>query len=274
MEKVQIGECTLYRGDCLEVLPTLSVSTVDSLITSPPYAMQRAEQYGGVPESQYPSWTVQWMGEARQSLDPAGSALINIREHVRGGEISDYVHRTRLALRAGGWRECDELIWIKPHSMPVGHPGRPRRSWERILWFSHNRQPWCNPQSNGKASKKVGIDNRPAGVAAEWSATATKFREGVSRCRDYVEVTTAGNTGGMRHPAMYPVPLAEWMVRLITPIGGAVLDPFVGSGATGVACVRLSRSFIGIEKEPKYFDIACQRIEKAYADSPLLAGVA
>ena len=62
------------------------------------------------------------------------------------------------------------------------------------------------------------------------------------------------------HPTQKPVRLMRWCVDMTT---GDVLDPFMGSGTTGVACMNLGRSFIGIEIEPKYFDIACQRIENA-----------
>ena len=65
------------------------------------------------------------------------------------------------------------------------------------------------------------------------------------------------------HPTQKPLPLMEWCLGFL-PRRGAVLDPFMGSGTTGVACIRDGRSFIGIEREPAYFDIACRRIEEAY----------
>lgn len=65
------------------------------------------------------------------------------------------------------------------------------------------------------------------------------------------------------HPTQKPVQLMEWCLDLL-PDCGRVLDPFMGSGTTGVACVNLGRQFIGIEREPTYFDIACRRIEEAY----------
>jgi site-specific DNA-methyltransferase (adenine-specific) len=70
------------------------------------------------------------------------------------------------------------------------------------------------------------------------------------------------------HPTQKPVSL---MVQLVKKTHGLVLDQFMGSGTTGVACVQLGRKFIGIEREPKYFDIACRRIEQAYAQRPLFA---
>jgi site-specific DNA-methyltransferase (adenine-specific) len=64
------------------------------------------------------------------------------------------------------------------------------------------------------------------------------------------------------HPTQKPIDLMRWLVE---KTAGTVLDPFMGSGTTGVACVKLGRKFIGIERERKYFDIACRRIEQAYA---------
>jgi len=66
------------------------------------------------------------------------------------------------------------------------------------------------------------------------------------------------------HPTQKPVPLIEWCLDFL-PDANTILDPFMGSGTTGVACAKLGRKFIGIEIEPKYFDIACRRIEQAYA---------
>ena len=70
------------------------------------------------------------------------------------------------------------------------------------------------------------------------------------------------------HPTQKPIALMQWCVEKTT---GTVLDPFMGSGTTGVACANLGRKFIGIEIEPKYFDIACRRIEQAYKQPRLFA---
>jgi DNA modification methylase len=65
------------------------------------------------------------------------------------------------------------------------------------------------------------------------------------------------------HPCPKPLNVMKWLVRRVS-LSGTILDPFMGSGTTGVACAKLGRKFIGIEIEPKYFDIACRRIEQAY----------
>ena len=77
-------------------------------------------------------------------------------------------------------------------------------------------------------------------------------------------------TDGAEHPTQKPVRLMEWCFGQIKATG-TILDPFMGSGTTGVACMNLGRSFIGIEREPKYFDIACRRIEDAQRQGRLIA---
>ena len=146
--ELAVGELLMTRA-----LPPKSVHAV---ITSPPYANQRRRQYGGIAEADYPEWTVRWMSEVRRVLADDGNVAIVIRPHVRKGEISDYVLRTRLAIREAGWHEIEELIWIKPSAAPLGHAGRPRRSWESVLWFSTSRHPYCDPVANGSQSSRIG----------------------------------------------------------------------------------------------------------------------
>jgi len=82
---------------------------------------------------------------------------------------------------------------------------------------------------------------------------------------DVIRTNHFGITEAIDHPC--PKPISVWLkfIARFSRIGETVVDPFMGSGTTGVACAKLGRKFIGIEIEPKYFDIACARIEKAYA---------
>lgn len=75
------------------------------------------------------------------------------------------------------------------------------------------------------------------------------------------------------HPSQKPVEVMEWCLRQLPEDAATILDPFMGSGTTGVACVRMGRTFIGIEREPKYFDIACRRIEAAGRQGDMLRDV-
>jgi len=75
---------------------------------------------------------------------------------------------------------------------------------------------------------------------------------------------------GNGHPTQKPLPLMKWCIGFL-PDAQTILDPFMGSGTTGVAAVQMGRKFIGIEREPKYFDIACRRIEDAQRQGRLIA---
>ena len=85
-------------------------------------------------------------------------------------------------------------------------------------------------------------------------------------CRDPL---ACGDYNGKEHPTQKPIPLMEWCIGLIPDSPQTILDPFMGSGTTGVAAVQMGRDFIGIEREPKYFDIACKRIEDAQRQGDL-----
>jgi site-specific DNA-methyltransferase (adenine-specific) len=83
----------------------------------------------------------------------------------------------------------------------------------------------------------------------------------------------SGDYRNRQHKTQKPVPLMEWCLSFVGD-AQTILDPFMGSGTTGVACVKMGKSFIGIERERKYFDIACRRIESALHSEPLLEGCA
>lgn len=80
----------------------------------------------------------------------------------------------------------------------------------------------------------------------------------------------AANANIRQHPSEKPIGLMEWCIKKIK-LPETILDPFMGSGTTGIACMNLGRKFIGIEIEPKYFDIACERIENAQRQGRLFA---
>ena len=255
----------IYNEDCLEGMKRIPDKSIDLIVTSPPYAEQRKKQYGGVPENDYPRWTVKWLNEAKRILTDEGSVFINIRPHISNGEISDYVLRTRLAIRESGWAECEELIWIKPDSPPLGSTKRPRRAWESILWFSKTGRPYCDTKANGRKSDRIGFENNKKSNSDLYSGKK-KAVSGVARSKDYIEVGTGKVGKGIEHPAIYPVEVPEYLIKMCTKEKGNVLDPFMGSGTTAIASMRTGRNYIGFELDKGYFDIANDRIDKHKRD--------
>ncbi|MFN3690286.1 MAG: DNA-methyltransferase, partial [Fimbriimonadales bacterium] len=124
----------IVHGDCREVLTQLPDACVDLIITSPPYADQRREVYGGVHPDHYVEWFLPIAAELKRVLKPTGSFILNIKERVVDGERHPYVLRLILAMREQGWRWTEEYIWHKKNCYPGKWPNRfPRRDPSRAL---------------------------------------------------------------------------------------------------------------------------------------------
>jgi DNA modification methylase len=102
-----------------------------------------------------------------------------------------------------------------------------------------------------------------AGMTGDWNGRLSPSFEFVPDSIIRVPRETRGGVPEAEHPARFPVAFANELIAPFTNEGESVLDPFMGAGTTGVAAVKLGRRFIGIEIEPKYFDIACKRIEES-----------
>lgn len=258
----RIGNATLYLGDCLEVLPTLG--QVDAVVTSPPYAQQR--DYGG----DLHEWDHMMSG----LLDfPKCQALINLGQVHRDGEVIMYWEPWRERMRAHGWRFFGQYVWDQGDGLPGNWNGRLAPSHEYILHFNGDSMEvnkWVKPKSRRvvTGSPFRSVDGKTKGMPSPGRRVQeSKVQDSVVR----VYRQMARNGAESEHPAVFPVRLPEELLMSFTQEGGAVLDPFMGSGTTGVACANLGREFIGIEIEPKYFDIACERIRMAQAQGRLFA---
>lgn len=251
-----------YNYNCIEGFQMLEDSSVSLVVTSPPYAMQRKFQYGGISEKDYPQWTVDWMEQLKPKLKDDGSVCINIRPHIKNGEISDYVLRTRLSLRDAGWKECEELIWIKTTSPPMGSTERPRRAWESILWFSKTNKPKCYPKANGAESHQIGFGGskfKEGGTSHIHAGQKPPVQRGMARCVDYIMIGTGNVEKGYNHPAMFPPELPEYLIKMLSDENDLVVDPFIGSGTTGRVAERLQRRWIGFDISSEYCKMANQR---------------
>lgn len=224
----QIGDATLYLGDCMEILPTLP--KVDAVVTDPPYGIEEthAKHLSGV---------------TLRDGTPAGQALgfDGISAHALSDLCEQWVSMaSRWVVFSCEWKHAHALphlvrlgIWRKPDGAPQFTGDRPGMGWEAIaICHRAGRKRW-----NG------------GGRHAVWT-----IPKGV----------------GDGHPTQKPVALMSSLVSDFTDLGETILDPFMGSGTTGVAAVQLGRKFIGIEIEPKYFDIACRRIEDAQRQGSLI----
>jgi len=130
------------------------------------------------------------------------------------------------------------------------------QNWAKSDWIMC----WHKPASMGRC--KVGFNN--------WEPVLI-YGKPPGQIADVFKAVIKPDASLDGHPCPKPLQWGMELVSKMTKVNGAVLDPFMGSGTTGVACANLGRKFIGIEIERKYFDIACERIEAAYAQGRLFA---
>lgn len=195
----QIGDCTLYLGDCLEILPTLG--TVDAVVTDPPYGI---------------------------SITKSNRLAVSRGMGGKSWDDSPIDADAVATLRA---KAPTQIIWggnyfdLPPTRAP-------------LVWDKNN----------------AGRDFADFEMA--WTNLDMVARRFIFRPMNM--------DGGKLHPTQKPIQVMLWCLGFL-PEAKTILDPFMGSGTTGVACVKLGRKFIGIEIDEGYFEIACERIRKAYA---------
>ena len=146
------------------------------------------------------------------------------------------------------------------------------RSWESILWFSKNRKPYCNPKENGRLCDNIGQCGFSAKGQGDWvGGVQSRRTSGIARCRDIVAIPVAMNAKGNSHPAQYPAQLAEWVIKLLCPESGVVLDPFIGAGSTAEGVLRAGggRKYVGIDVQAQYCIEAEARIEAFIGNVPI-----
>jgi site-specific DNA-methyltransferase (adenine-specific)/site-specific DNA-methyltransferase (cytosine-N4-specific) len=130
----------IYLGDSKEQLKLLPDDSVDLIVTSPPYADQRINTYGGIHHNKYVKWFLPISGQLLRVLKPTGTFVLNIKEKVVEGERSTYVMELILEMRKQGWLWTEEFIWHKKNCYPGKWPNRFRDAWERCLQFNKTKK--------------------------------------------------------------------------------------------------------------------------------------
>jgi len=250
MEKVVIGNAELWHGDCREVLPLLP--PCQCVVTSPPY-----NTLAGIPAKTTGSWAAgdgggSWIGalsnngyadDLPEHEYVAAQNLIFSMVNAAPNASLFYNHQIRWRdgvvshpvewFKPSGWNLRQEIIWDRGGGM-MFNARMFCRFDERVLWFVRDAWQW---------------NQDFVGFGTIWRINKAQNKE---------------------HPVAYPVELPMRCIGATTQPGDLVLDPFSGSASTGIAAMTLGRRFVGIERERKYFDIACERISRAQAQGFLL----
>lgn len=262
----------ILEGDCRNLLPQLPDECIDLIVTSPPYADQRRHVYGGVPPDEYVEWFLPISTELKRVLKPTGSFVLNIKERVVNGERHTYVIELILKMREQGWLWTEEYIWHKKNTYPGKWPNRFRDAWERCLHFTKQKQfkmfqeAVMVPMGDWRHERlrKLSENDLRRDVSRVGSGFGKRVANWIGREWAYPTnvLHMATECYNRNHAATFPVDLPAWFIKLFTEPGDIVLDPFMGSGTTAVACVRLGRKYIGFELNPQYVEVAQQRLDK------------
>lgn len=233
IEKLADG-VTLYCGDCREILP--NIGPVDHIITDPPYEQISQDRIGGIKRNDGGKVTQKLNFEG---IDAIRDEVANLTRFVCQGWAlffctAEGVALWRDAIEAAGIRYKTPMIWVKPDAMPKFNGQGPALAYENIVTA------WCGSgHSNWNGGGKRGV---------------------------FTHITNQPDRNG-EHPTEKPAPLMAELVALFTKPHHLICDPFCGSGTTGIAAVKLGRRFIGIERDPRWFDLSCRRIQAAL-DAP------
>jgi len=236
----KIGDCTLYLGDCLDVLPTLQ--SVDSVITDPPYEAIMHKAKSGASRRIRTDGGPNIKSLDFDCIDDIRDDIANLVAGMCDGWslifcAPEGLGRWADAINASAAKYKRACIWVKPDSTPQLNGQGPAMGYENII------ASWCGTgHSRWNAGGKRGV---------------------------YTHLTNSRDRHGT-HPTEKPVRLMKELIADFTNQGDLIADPFMGSGTTGVACAQMGRKFVGIEKSREYFDIACGRIEDAYRQPDLL----
>lgn len=253
-------------GDCLDVINNIDDNSIDLIVTSPPYADARKKEYGGPLASTYVEWFLPRSAQFKRILKPTGTFILNIKEKVIKSERHTYVIELILSMRKQGWLWTEEWCWHKKNCFPGKWSNRFRDSWERCLQFNVQHIFKMRQES---VMVPVGewAENRLKHLSKDDmirmnSGSGSNFGKKISNWidRDLVYPTNvlhlATECSNKKHPAPFPKSLPVFFIKLFTDKDDTVLDPFQGSGTTGVAAVELGRRYIGIDIKKEYVDLA------------------
>ena len=268
----QFDGCTLINADCLDVLS--EINGVDAIVTDPPYGQTNEKYDHDVP--------LEVWAACLNAANP-NAALVSFAG-------SPTYHRIASKIENAGWRVRQMWLWIYNDGMMIS--AWPKDGYDRLApacdpicyatkgknlltirregdakWFRDRTKPTAKETSYGEGrtnTKKnnTGFGRFPRTVIAEC---------GVPRLEYFVQSRTSPKLRRemVGHPNQKPESLMTWLVDKM-PAGATVLDPYMGSGTTGIACIRTGRKFIGIEKDPKHFATAVERIGRELEQGVLL----
>ena len=295
----------MIKGDAIELLKNIEERSINTCITSPPYWGLRnyndeSKQLGMEDTSEeFVENLVNVFKQVKRVLRDDGTVWLNLGDsYAKNKQLAGLPWRVALALQLDGWYLRQDIIWNKPNPMPESIRDRCTKAHEYIFLLtkkakyyydneaikedavSYKEKKWASHKQINHESTNKGSTRKFARVPAGWEtgkgSHGSYNKEGTSKngCyelsskrnkRSVWTVTTKPFKGA--HFATFPKDLIEPCVLAGCPKGGTVLDPFSGSGTTGIVAAQHNRNAVLLELNQEYIDLAKARINKEVANA-------
>ena len=241
----------IYLGDCLDIMKDIPDGSIDLILTDPPFGTTECKWDTVVDE-------IKLFDNYKRILTPTGSIVMTVAFPFGTSMIYNNMDLFKY-----------DCVWLKSNVTGFANAkNKPMRKHENILVFSKGttangskRKMTYNPQGLIKVDKQITYSRRQeANLGIGSNYNGNKYTQEYTNYPN--TIITASKEYKSVHPTQKPVALFEYLIKTYTNDGETVLDPFAGSGTTGVACKNLNRNYILIEKEEKYFNIIKDRLER------------
>ena len=242
----------LFHGDCLQLLPQFPRNSIDVIFADPPYFLSNGgitchagrmvsvnkgdwDVSHGIEESH--KFNLAWLSECQQVLTKNGVIWVSGTAHI--------IFSVGFAMQQLGFKILNDIIWFKPNASPNLSCRYFTHSTETVIWAAKNQKSrhtfnyeLMKQLSNGKQMRNL------------WEISPPQPKEKAHG----------------KHPTQKPLKLLERILLASTNEGDVLLDPFNGSGSTGIAALRLGRKYIGIEVSEEYLDLTIKRLEDEFTN--------
>lgn len=276
----------MYTGDARQLLQQLPESSVNLILTSPPYALHFKKEYGNVDKAAYVEWFRPFAAEIHRVLTDDGSFVLNIGGSYNAGSPTRSLYHYRLLLMLCdelGFHLAQECFWYNPAKLPTPAEWvnvrrmRIKDSVEYIFWLSKSPFPKADnrqvlteysPDMKRLLERGYRAKQRPSGhnITGKFQqdrggAIPSNLIERGNNESNSAYIRRCAETDQKAHPARFPAALPEFFIRFLTQADDVVLDPFAGSNTTGAVAESLARHWLAFEIEPRYVDNARLRFE-------------
>ena len=267
----------IYQGHCLDVLKEFPDKSIDCVVTSPPYwglrNYQEEEQLGL--EETYEEYIMnlcEVMFEVKRVLKSSGTCWLNLGDSYHNKSLVGIPFRVAFALQSDGWYLRQDIIWAKKNCMPESVKDRCTKAHEYIFLLTKSPKYFYDIAAIREPSLQVSIDRSKRKMNYR---KITPKKTTYEKVQDHTRIVREDHMRNKRsvwkmktaalmeaHFAVFPIELPTICIKAGCPEGGIVLDPFFGSGTTGLAAQEQNRHWVGIELNPEYIEIANKRLQQ------------